>query len=241
VILILFFAYAFFILITAFRYTVIDHDYYQNLADRQQTIEVKNTVSRGSILSANKPAGVFATSTDLSDLAVDPKESGSKERLASFLSDIVFDELCVKQSPDICYEHLLSFLKQTELPDYIYADAYIREKISGEVTKRVNKEWIDSVIVKEAAPQDMLDTVSSLAFSGIYTSLNNIYADPTRITNPADLAHKLASILNIEERSLTKTLSKRPARYVRILRRLSFAAKEKVDTRIATELTQIKK
>ena len=126
VILVLFFCYAIFVLITAFRYTVIDHDFYQNLADRQQTIEVKNSVSRGSIYSANTPAGVFATSTDLSDLAIDPKEIGSKERLVNFLSDIVFEELCVKQSPEACNEHLMSFLRVNELPDYIYSDEYVK-------------------------------------------------------------------------------------------------------------------
>jgi cell division protein FtsI/penicillin-binding protein 2 len=126
VILALFFIYALYIIFTTFQYTVLDHDYYQSLADRQQTIEVKNTVSRGSIYSSNKPAGVFATSTDLSDLAIDPKEIGSKERLTSFLSDVVFEELCVKQAPELCYEHLLSFLKQTELIDYVYSDAYIK-------------------------------------------------------------------------------------------------------------------
>ena len=241
VILVLFFSYAFLILFTAFRYTVIDHDYYQSLADRQQTIEVKNSVSRGSIYSVNKPAGVFSTSTDLADLAIDPKEIGSKDRLASFLSDLVFEELCVKQAPDACYDHLLGFLKTTELVDYVYSDAYVKGKIEDEVKKRVNKEWIDNVLIKENAPQEMLDSVNSLAFSGVYTSLNNVYADPTQIGNPADMSHRIAAILDIPEKDLTKKLERRPARYVRILRRLSFATKEKVDSRIENENAQIKK
>jgi cell division protein FtsI/penicillin-binding protein 2 len=61
-----------FILWTAFRLTVLEHDFYRTLADKQQTITVKNPVSRGTIYSVNTPAGVFATSTDLPDLAVDP-------------------------------------------------------------------------------------------------------------------------------------------------------------------------
>jgi cell division protein FtsI/penicillin-binding protein 2 len=87
----------------------------------------------------------------------------------------------------------------------------------------------------------MLDAVNSLAFSGIYTSLNNIYADPTLIVNPADIAQRLSGIVDEKEATLVKILTKRPARYVRILKRLSFAAKEKVDNRIASEATQIKK
>jgi len=161
--------------------------------------------------------------------------------LAAFLSEVVFEELCVKQAPEVCYEHLLSFLKETELPDYVYADEYVKAKISEEVKKRVHKEWIDNVLIKENAPQEMLDTVNSLAFSGVYTSLNNIYADPTRIGSALDTAHRLAAILDIPEKDLAKKLEKRPARYVRILRRISFATKEKIDSRIENESTQIKK
>ena len=89
-----FFLFAAFILWTTFRYTVIEYDYYKTLADKQQTITVKNPVSRGTIYSNNDPAGVFATSTDLPDLAVDPKSSGSKDKLIPFLADIVYLDLC---------------------------------------------------------------------------------------------------------------------------------------------------
>lgn len=61
------------VLWTTFKYTVLEYDYYRDLADKQQTITVKNPVSRGTIYSSNTPPGVFATSTDLPDLAVDPK------------------------------------------------------------------------------------------------------------------------------------------------------------------------
>ena len=45
-----------FILWTTFRLTVLEHDYYRTLADKQQTITVKNPVSRGTIYSVNSPA-----------------------------------------------------------------------------------------------------------------------------------------------------------------------------------------
>ncbi len=241
VILGLFAAYAFFIIFTAFRYTVVDHDYYQWLADRQQTIEVKNSVSRWTIYSNNKPAWVFSTSTDLSDLAIDPQEIWSKDKLQAYLIDVVFEELCIRQTPETCYENLLSFVKKTELVDYIYSDAYIRGKISEELKVRINKQWIDSIILRENAPQDILDTTTALSLSGIYVTVNNIYADPTVIESATGYAQRLAPVLGLKEAELIKKLEKRPAKYVKILRRLSLNIKEKIDIRLKNENTQISK
>jgi len=84
----------------AFKYTVLEYGYYKGLADKQQMITVRSPVSRGTIYSNNSPAGVFATSTDLSDLAIDPQEIGSKEKLKTFLTDVVFEDICSKQSDD---------------------------------------------------------------------------------------------------------------------------------------------
>ena len=62
-----------YIIWTTFRYTVLENQYYRELADKQQTITVKNPVSRGTIYSNNEPSGVFSTSTNLPDLAIDPQ------------------------------------------------------------------------------------------------------------------------------------------------------------------------
>lgn len=40
------------ILITTFGYTVLDHEYFSNAAERQQKTTIKNPVSRGNILSS---------------------------------------------------------------------------------------------------------------------------------------------------------------------------------------------
>jgi len=55
---------------TLFEFTVINHAYYQSLADKQQISTTKMPVSRGNILSNN--GKVLAASIDLKDLAIDP-------------------------------------------------------------------------------------------------------------------------------------------------------------------------
>lgn len=155
--------------------------------------------------------------------------------------DVVFEELCIRQTPETCYENLLSFVKKTELVDYIYSDAYIRGKISEELKVRINKQWIDSIILRENAPQDILDTTTALSLSGIYVTVNNIYADPTVIESATGYAQRLAPVLGLKEAELIKKLEKRPAKYVKILRRLSLNIKEKIDIRLKNENTQISK
>lgn len=93
------------------------------MADRQQTITVKNPVSRGTIYTNNDPVGVFATSTDLPDLAVDPKAPGSKERLYPFLTDAVYLDLCQHGADEKCLESVTAFSK-TSLP----VDAVVTEE-----------------------------------------------------------------------------------------------------------------
>lgn len=147
-----FLIFAFFALIivwTTFKYTVLEYGYYKELADKQQMITVKNPVSRGTIYSNNNPAGVFATSTDLSDLAIDPQEIGSKEKLEVFLTDVVFEEICSKQLDDRCVENLFSYLRQIQDEDFVISNENIKNRIREDIHKKISKEFIDSVIVKE--------------------------------------------------------------------------------------------
>lgn len=110
------FAYALFVVWTTFKYSVLEYDYYKGLADKQQTVTVKNPVSRGTIYSNNDPIGVFATSTDLPDLAVDPKAPGSKIRLYPFLTDATYLDLCQHGTDDKCLEAVAASPNRRSLP-----------------------------------------------------------------------------------------------------------------------------
>lgn len=149
---VIFFAFAIFALLiiwTTFKYTVLEYSYYKGLADKQQMMTVKNPVSRGTIYSSNEPAGVFATSTDLSDLAIDPQEVGSKEKLETFLTDVVFEEICSKRADDHCTENLFNYLRQIQDEEFVTTDESVKNKIREDIHRKISKEFIDSVIVKE--------------------------------------------------------------------------------------------
>ena len=48
--------FAFLIIWTTLKYTVLEYTYYKGLADKQQMVTVKNPVSRGTVYSNNEPA-----------------------------------------------------------------------------------------------------------------------------------------------------------------------------------------
>ncbi|MDD2486978.1 MAG: penicillin-binding protein 2 [Candidatus Gracilibacteria bacterium] len=241
---VVFYSFAFFsfiIISTAFKYSVTDYEYYKNLADRQQTTIIKNPVSRGTIYSNNDPVGVLSTSTDLSDLAIDPQEIGSKEKLITFLTDTAYDELCQTEQSENCLGNLLNFVKKTELEDFSYDATYIKNKIRDEVKSRVEKKYVDSVSIKSNLTQDEMNKLTDLGFDGLFFVINNLYADPTKIMDEDKFSKEVSKITGIDEQTIKNIIKKRQVRYTRILSKLSLSVKDKIDTRIANEKNAISK
>jgi stage V sporulation protein D (sporulation-specific penicillin-binding protein) len=238
-----FFLYAIFIVFTTFRYSVLEYGYYRGLADKQQTITVKNPVSRGTVYSNNDPIGVFSTSTDLPDLSIDPTALGSKDRLYPFLTDVVYLDLCQGTPDEKCFENVLAFARVKKNEEFVIGADNVKSVIRSELTKRLEKKYVDFVLVKENLTQDEIDSMSSMAFSGFSLVLGNLYADPTAI--PASdrpiASTKIQQTLGISKENADFLLSERSVRYVKILRRMSFAAKDLIDSRLKEEKEAVSK
>jgi cell division protein FtsI/penicillin-binding protein 2 len=126
-----FFLFGLLIVWTTFKYTVLEFSYYRSLADAQQTITVKNPVSRGTIYSNNEPPGVFATSTDLPDLAVDPQAKGDRAALIQFVSDVVFYEYCGRTTipSERCIDQVLTYIRESRDEQAQYSNENLRNAL----------------------------------------------------------------------------------------------------------------
>ncbi len=231
------------ILWTTLKYTVLEYSYYRDLADKQQTITVKNPVSRGSIFSSNTPTGVFATSTDLPDLAIDPQAIGSRDKLIPLVSDVVFFEFCGRErvlTPE-CEESILSYLRKTRPENEVYTLESIRNLLTDELRKRITKPFLDFVLVKENLTPDEIQDMEAFAYSGITLVSGNLYVDPTRISDPVFVASKFESLLGLSPKDALFRVSKRPVQYVKILRRMSLGTKDYIDARLLDEKEALQK
>lgn len=185
---------------------------------------------------------MFATSTDLSDLAIDPKEIGSKEKLEIFLTDVVFEEVCSKRSDELCAENLFNYLKQVQEDDFVATDVTVKNKIRDDIHRKISKEFIDSVIVKEnlsAKEMSNLKDITEGSGSSFGIINNSLYVDPTGVENKDAMVTFLMNTLGLSKEELDFKLSKRAVRYVKILKKMGLSTRDMIDARIKAEKVNI--
>ncbi len=241
IVFLLFIFYALIIIITSFKYSILEYDYYKTLANKQQTTSIINNANRWTIYSNNNPVWILATSTELSDLAIDPQQAWSKEKLIDFLSDITFDELCFWQEKEDCLNNLWLFLKIQNIDNNFYDVNFSKHKIKENITNKISKKYIDFVLLKTNITDNDKFQITSLWQEWLFFVMNNLYANPTKINNSTLLSKQLSKILDLEEKTLNNQLKLRLVRYVKILNKLSLNIKNKIDLRILNEKNAIKK
>ncbi len=222
-----------------FSYTVLNHDFYKNLAYKQQVWEVEIPVTRGTIYSlANssmKQGTVISTSVDLNDIAIDPQIEWDKWKLATFLTDILYKEMCYLKDYSDCYSDLLRFLRVLEISDFQTSEAFLKEKIREKITEKISKTRVTSVRVKESlSPEDELEIIS-WNLPGVYASVNGLYVNPEELVNPEIYVEKYISLFGWSEDSVLFQVRKRDLRYVPIYPKLSLLISDEISQYIQDE------
>jgi len=232
-----------YIIWTTFKYTVLENQYYKGLADKQQTITVKNPVSRGAIYSNNEPAGVFATSTNLPDIAIDPQAPGDRKALIQFVTDLVYFEYCGRERnlSNPCLDGVLSYIREPREDNQTYTSELLKTKLKTVLASRIEKPYLDYVLLKENLTIDEIQNFEALNINGVFLVAGNAYVNPTLLTDTAFVSQKLQDILGMPKESVDYLISKRPVRYVKILKRMSLPTKDYVDVKLADEKEAVKK
>lgn len=242
VIFFLFSCYALVIIITAFKYSVLENKYYSKLAEWQQTKVITNSVSRGTIYSNNNPVGVLSTSTDLSDLAIDPKQPWSREKLVPFLTDILFREFCFLKEEELCKNNIEIFIKIDTLENWIYDENFIKSKITEELNKRIDKKNVDFVLIKENLDEKDKIKVMSIWNDALIIKNDALYFDfNKKVTILNDTIDKLNEFFGIPKDFLQKLFTPKEVRYIKLVSKLNLQNKDKIDERIKNELSAINK
>jgi hypothetical protein len=65
------------------------------------------------------------------------------------LTDLIYEELCSKQPEEHCRDNIFDYLRKTEDDGFIMNDIIIKNQIHEEIQRKISKEFIDSVIIKE--------------------------------------------------------------------------------------------
>nr|MDD3720282.1 penicillin-binding transpeptidase domain-containing protein [Candidatus Gracilibacteria bacterium] len=225
-----------------FSYTVLNYDYYKKLADKQQLGEIEIPVNRGTIYSStNGSQTVLATSLSLNDLAIDPEVVGDKNRLAIFLRDIVYKQVCQLRTKDDCYDNMLKFMHVLEISDFTFNEDYIKSLILTKVQEKLSKTKVTNVVIAENLDIDKAEKIKELRLAGIYVSGLNVYANPEEISDIKGTALKLNSFLEYDLGSIENMLKKRTIRYIPIINKLTITLSEEIEKYIKDEKDAMKK
>ncbi|MDD3646198.1 MAG: penicillin-binding protein 2 [Candidatus Gracilibacteria bacterium] len=223
-----------------FSYTVLNYDFYKELADKQQIGEVKIPVTRGNIYSAKDT--IFATSVNLNDIAVDPMMPGDKGKLTVFLRDIVYKELCLTKTQKECYDGILKFLKKLEIEDFAYEEDYIKNLIFEGLKYKLGQTKVTSVLLETGLGADAVIRLKGLSMTGIYPNDDgSVYANPEEISSPESVASELSQVLSTPEPRIAYLLRKRDKRYIPIISKLSIDTSEEINEYLKDERQAIQR
>lgn len=237
-----FFIFAVLVIIwNVFSYTVLNYDFYSNLASKQQVSETKVDVKRWSIYSSDKKNSVLATSVVLNDLAIDPQVEWNKAKLASFLTDIVYKQICEYKDKKECKNGILRFLSILDIEDFKQEEIYLKEKIRTKVKEKVNRDNVTSVLLRDDLSEDESYELIRLNLSWVYINDTRLYVNPEEILDKNFIANKIISVIWWDQEKISHLIRKRKIRYVPIINKLSIWISDQIELMLEEEISSLKR
>lgn len=234
-----FLGYAFVLITTVFGYTVIDHLYYTKIAEAQQKRVLQNPTSRGMISSSVESlGGVLAVSTNLGTLAIDPTQSGSRDKLLTFLGEVVFEEFCSHVRTE-CIENMSAYLRTDLSQEKDLTESAMKQKIQSYLALKMDTP-IEDIDIASNLPEDVIATIESWQDPSLFFVVNNLRVNPTKVTNAPILVAQLSTLLDIPEETLNQKLTIRKRKHLEIIRKMSISVRDMVNKRIETEKLALK-
>lgn len=211
-----------FLLGKLFSFSILDHEFYWQMAEAQQKTIVKNPVSRGSISSSTESLnGVVAVSTNLGTLAIDPSQTGSQVKLLDLLSDAVQNEFCLHQDQETCLKNISNYVRSEEIAtNKNLTKADLKKAISDYISAKMNSP-IESVSLAPNLGDEAVMKINNLNSSALFFASNNLYVNPTAVKDPQTLAAALSPIIGMKVEEILPKFEIRPKKYLEIIRKMS--------------------
>lgn len=228
------------ILKETFAYTVLEYEFYDGLAYKQQVGEVEIPVTRGTIFSATWSGTVLSTSVDLSDLAIDPQIEWDKAALGEYLVDIVYKELCYLKAAEDCYSNTLKYLRQLQIPEFSASEGFVKNLLREYIVNKVSQNKITSVLIADDIEAEDATKLFWAWHKGVYITNSNIYVNPEEVVNPSVVAQSISEITWGDIKDIEYSIRQRDLRYIPIINKLSLSLSDDIRQKIADEKQAIK-
>ena len=156
------------------------------------------------------------------------------EKLLPFLSDIIYRDSCETHSSLECIISIGGYIRKDLTETKWLTEPVIREMLESYIQTRISTP-IESVLLKESLDESTIEVINGLDNPALFFIVNNLYVNPTKVTNPDALWDKLVSILWIPKETLLSAFVIKKRRHLEILRKMSIMTRDIVKKRIDTE------
>ncbi|MFH1533627.1 MAG: penicillin-binding protein 2 [Nitrospirota bacterium] len=224
------------ILIRLFQLQILENDYYQEIATREQYGYIELPAQRGEIIIKDyhsEEEFLIATNTTLNLLYADPALIKDPLYIASKLAPLLFDledaaatdyERIDKSSrtlsPDLTEEEIAELLKPL-------TNEELEKEFKQELTEKISQKQRQEILLTNEIEEDDLIKLQNINISGIEVIDDTVYAYPPQISNTKYVAESIADYVKIPSSKLTKLL-KGDNRYVVLQRKLDIDVSDQI-------------
>ncbi|NIA01960.1 MAG: hypothetical protein GWP15_01105 [Nitrospirae bacterium] len=224
------------ILIKLFQLQILDNDYYQEIAAREQYGYIELPAQRGEIIITDYHSGeefLITTNTTLNLLYADPALIKDPLYIADKLTPLLFDledaaaadyertnELSGNLSPDLTEEEIAELLKPL-------TDEELEKQFKQELTEKISQKQRQEILLATEVEEEDLIKLQNLNIGGIEVTEGAVYAYPPQISNTKYVAESIADYVKIPSGKLTKLL-KGENRYVVLQKKLDIDISDQI-------------
>lgn len=235
------------ILIKLFQLQILDHDYYQEIASREQYGYIELPAQRGEIIITDYHSGeefLITTNTTLNLLYADPALIKDPLYIAEKLTPLLFDledatasdyerinELSRNLSPDLTEEEIAKLLKP-------FSDEELEKQFKQKLTEKISQKQRQEILLATEVEAEDLIKLQNLNIGGIEVVKDAVYAYPPQISNTKYVAESIADYVKIPSDKLAKLL-KGENRYVVLQKKLDIDISDQIKEFFAEDEDEI--
>lgn len=217
------------IIFRLFQLQVLQHNYYQDIATREQYGYVELPAQRGEILIKDHHSDeefLIATNTTLNLIYADPTIIEDPLYVSDQLAPLLFDIENERAADNERIEELKKSLPEgmTE-EDAIKSlqpltDTELEQNFKQTLTQKISEKKRQQILLGSGFEPEKLSALQALGTPGIEVVEDSVLAYPSQISDPTKVAEAIADYVEIPSKKLS-TILKGENRYVILQRRLT--------------------
>lgn len=115
----------------------------------------------------------------------------------------------------------------------------LKSKIRNYLESRIESP-IESVELARNVDEKAIEVIGSWQDPSLFFVVNNLYVNPTKVTNKDLLASKLAGLLALDTKNILPRLEIRKKQHLEIIRKMNVSTRDTIIKRLNAERTAIK-